>query len=90
MDSRVNQEPLAVLWEEVRRPLVHRATTTPALTAPVAPPALAATIIPAAAGMVTPTPLERSQVSCNHKLPHLNFDPRADFMQGQAQSVGAL
>ena len=36
MGSRGNQEPLAVHWEEDRRPLAHQAMTTPASTAPVA------------------------------------------------------
>ena len=80
MDSRVNQEPLEVLWEEVRRPLLHQATTTPALTALVGPLAVAAMTTPALTALVGPLavaamttlaaadtttpPPERSQDSC--------------------------
>ena len=67
MASRVNQERLAVRWEEVRQTLVHQATTTLALTARVAllgPLEAAVTITPAAADTTTPPPPERSQGSC--------------------------
>ena len=80
MDSRVNQGPLEVLWEELR-PRVHQAMTTPVLGAQVARPATTITapaldltvlVVPLAApAMTTPVaadtvtpPPEKSQGLC--------------------------
>ena len=99
MVSRASQEPLVALWEEVRRLVVHQTTEIPALTvlvgqpattalvlgstAPAAPLAAPAMIIPAAVDMTTPPLLERSQDSCKD-IPLFALDFGADFIQGQA------
>lgn len=85
-DSRVSQEPLAVLWEEVHQLLVHQVMTTPALIAPAVQLAAAATATPAVPASIAPAVQLAAVVTATPAAADMTTPPPAERNQASCEN----